>query len=392
MKKRIVVLCTALALTAGVIAGCGAGDGAALQEATESEATQEEAAPEDANAAAADSAETEQAVGLANPWVTITEDEAKELCTRLFKAPEGATDVEWLKCEDLGDPEKSVGPLVQLSFKLDDREFTARAQQGAAEDADIAGNYVEWTVGPEDATLANWGEGHMPGKTYRAINETGYVDMITWYDIEIGIAYSLSVAAADLDGFDIQAIAEQMYNEENEAFADIPSDFVQEQSGKTSFDSYDDVIAALTPGQGYAYIELYGSEEKLLAVTDLVFEADHTAYEASIYGILDGKVSQLSVVTGAGSSYPLRVEDGILYAGSNHSYETYFISADFGGLMMKDSISDGVDTGTNEFSGFTREENTFDAPTTDYTGGQEEFDKLLAERENKKAIEFTVVE
>ncbi len=247
-------------------------------------------------------------------------------------------------------------------------------------------------MGPEDATLANWGEGHMPGKTYRAINETGYVDMITWYDIEIGIAYSLSVAAADLDGFDIQAVAEQMYNEENEAFADMPSDFVQEQSGKTSFDSYDDVIAALTPGQGYAYIELKGSDEKLLAVTDLVFEADHTAYEASIYGILDGKVSQLSVVTGAGSSYPLRVEDGILYSGSNHSYETYFISAEYGGLMMKDSISDGVDTGTNEFSGFTREENTFDAPTTDYTGSQEEFDKLLAERENKKAIEFTVVE
>lgn len=388
MKKRLVVLTTVLTLTAGIIAGCGAESAPAQPQSTQPEAVQEEA-----NATEAESTESaEQEVGLANPWVTITEDEAKELCTRLFKAPEGATDVEWLKCEDLGDPEKSVGPLVQLSFKLDDLEFTARAQQGAAEDADIAGNYVEWTVGPEDATLANWGEGHMPGKTYRAINETGYVDMITWYDIEIGIAYSLSVAAADLDGFDIQAVAEQMYNEENEAFADMPSDFVQEQSGKTSFDSYDDVIAALTPGQGYAYIELYGSDEKLLAVTDLVFEADHTSNEASIYGILDGKVSQLSVVTGAGSSYPLRVEDGILYSGSNHSYETYFISADFGGLMMKDYISDGVDTGSNEFTGFTRTENTFDGATVDYTGGQEEFDKLIAERETKKVVEFTIVE
>ena len=34
--------------------------------------------------------------------------------------------------------------------------------------------------------------------------------------LEIGIKYSLSVAAEDLDGFDIQAIAEQMYCAENE--------------------------------------------------------------------------------------------------------------------------------------------------------------------------------
>jgi hypothetical protein len=232
----------------------------------------------------------------------------------------------------------------------------------------------------------------MPGKVYRSINDSGYVDMITWYDMEIGISYSLSVAAKDLDGFDIQAVAEQMYAEENEPYGNEPSDFVQMQSGKTSFDSYDDVISALTAGQGYAYIKLYGSDEELLAVTDLVFEADHTAYEASIYGTLEGKVTQLSLVSGAGSSYPLRLEDGILYAGSNHSYETYFISADFGGLMMKDYITDGIDTGTNEFSGFTRQENTFEAESTDFTGGEDEFQKLLSERENKPAIEFTVVE
>ncbi len=385
MKKRMVVLATVLTLAAGMIAGCGD-----VQETAQTETTQEETNVSDDTAGEAET--TEEVVGIANPWVSITEDEAKELCLRLFKAPEGAQVQDWLKCEDLGDPDKGLGPLVQLSFTLDDRNFTARAQQGAAEDADIAGNYVEWTVGPEDATLANWGGGNMPAKFYRSINDTGYVDMITWYDMEIGIAYSLSVADKDLDGFDIQAIAEQMYAEENEPYANMPSDFVQFQSGKTSFDSYEDVISALTAGQGYAYIKLFGSDDELLAVTDLVFEADHTAYEASIYGMLDGKVSQLSLVSGAGSAYPLRLEDGILYAGSNHSYETYFISADFGGLMMKDFITDGVDSGTNEFSGFTRQGNTFDAETIDYTGGQDEFNKLLSEREGKKAIEFTVVE
>ena len=156
---------------------------------------------------------TDSGVGMANPWTEITEEEADRLVARLFKAPEGAEDVIWFKCEELGDKSKNLSPLVQLSFTLNGLPFTARAQQGAPEDADIAGLYVDWTVGPEDATLANWGQGKMAGKTYRSMNDTGYVDLITWYDVEIGIAYSLSTAAADLDGFDIQAIAEQMYAE-----------------------------------------------------------------------------------------------------------------------------------------------------------------------------------
>ena len=382
MKRKFLILTTVLTLTAGMIAGCGA-----TEETAVAEVTQEEISAKGEN-----SGETEELVGMANPWVTVSEEEAKEACMRLFKAPEGAQNQEWSVCADLGDPQNGVGPLVQLNFALDNMNFNARAQQGAAEDADIAGNYVDWTVGPDAVTLANWGGGNMTGKTYRAVTDTGYVDMITWYDVEIGIAYSLSVAAEDLEGFDIQAIAEQMYAEESEDFGYGPDDFVQMQAGVSSFNSYDDVIAALTTGQGYAYIKLIGSDEDILAVSDLVFEYDHSACNASLYGIVDGKVTFLSVVSGAGSSYPLRVADGILYAGSNHSYETYFISEDFGGIMMKDYISDGVDSGNNEFTGFTREKNTFDAESKEFTGGQEEFDKLLAERENKPIIEFTVVE
>ena len=383
MKKKLISIIAALTMAAGCIAGCGS---AQTQESTDT-AEVTEAATVEASAAA-----EETTTQLANPWVEITEEEANEACARLFKAPEGATNVGWSICKDLGNPEQGIGPLVQLDFTLDDMPFTARAQQGASEDADIAGNYVEWTVGPEDTTLANWGEGNMTGKTYRSINESGYVDMITWYDIEIGISYSLSVAAADLDGFDIQAVAEQMYNGENEPFADMPSDFLQEQSGILSFDTYDDVIAALQPGQGYAYIKLIGSDEDVLAVTDLVFEADHSAYEISVYTKPNGKVSQVGNVSGNGSAYPLRLEDGILYAGDNHSYETYFLSKEYESLMMKDYISDGVSTGNNELTGFTREKNSFDDETADFTGTQEDFEKLLQERDKKPIIEFTVVE
>ena len=215
MKKRIIVLATVLAMSASTIIGCGSTKEAS--EATTETSTSEESTAEAPEAAepAETTEETEESVGMANPWVEITEEEAKDCCFRLFKAPEGATAQTWLKCEDLADPDVALGPMIQLSFTLDGMEYTARAQQGADMDADIAGNYVEWTVGPEETTLANWGEGNMIGQTYRAINDSGYVDMITWYDIEIGIAYSLTVSAEDLDGFDIQAIAEQMYSEEN---------------------------------------------------------------------------------------------------------------------------------------------------------------------------------
>ncbi|WP_155832694.1 hypothetical protein [Butyrivibrio sp. AE3006] len=53
-------------------------------------------------------------------------------------------------------------------------------------------------------------------------------------------------------------------------------------------------------------------------------------------------------------------------------------------------ISDGIDSGANEFSGFTRENNSYE-DTLEYTGGQEEFDKLMAEREHKPIIEFTPI-
>ena len=223
MKKRFIVTLIAASLTCGLISGCGSTQNTAEQapqeQASEQNAT-EDAAPEaeqtePAQDEASGSGE-EETVGIANPWVEITEEQANENCARLFKAPEGATAQEWSMCEELGDPDKGVGPMIQLSFSHDGLNYTARAQYGASPDADIAGNYIEWTVGPEETTLANWGEGNMIGETYRYVGDSGYVDMITWYDIEIGISYSLTVAAEDLAGYDIQAIAEQMYCADNE--------------------------------------------------------------------------------------------------------------------------------------------------------------------------------
>ena len=84
----------------------------------------------------------------------------------------------------------------------------------------IEGMYYTWDR-TDDITLANWGGGEMKGTYSRAVGEET-ADLITWYDVEIGISYSLSTVTDDLDGFDLQAIAESMYSEENEPTADMP--------------------------------------------------------------------------------------------------------------------------------------------------------------------------
>ncbi len=170
-----------------------------------------------------------------------------------------------------------------------------------------------------------------------------------------------------------------------------PEDFLQEQSGKTAFTDYDDVIANLKSGQGYAKFTLYGCDLEFLAVTEQVFEANKSAAEASVYADTGSGASMCTLVTGNGSSYPLRIEDGILYGGDNHNYLTYFAfeNEDTVGIMQKDCVSDG--DGAGEYSGFLREDNEFDSET-EFTGGQEEFEKLISEREEKPILEFTVVE
>lgn len=171
---------------------------------------------------------------------------------------------------------------------------------------------------------------------------------------------------------------------------DGPADFVQEQSGKTEFKDFDDVIANLKQGQGYATINLYGYDGDILAVAETVFEADHSAPEASLYVDIGSGAKQLTLVSGNGSAYPLRIADGILYGGDNHNYESYFAyeNEERVGVMAKDYVSDG--DGAGQYTGFLREDNTYDNDK-EFTGGQKEFEDMLAKRDKCPVIEFTVV-
>ena len=166
--------------------------------------------------------------------------------------------------------------------------------------------------------------------------------------------------------------------------------FVQDQSGVSEFKDFDDIIAHLKSGQGYAYIRLKGTDEDILAITETVFEADNSAYEADLFRMTEEKPQYMGIVSGNGSAYPLRLADGILYAGDNHTYESYFTTSDTHALMMKDYVYDGINEGVEEYGGFLRSANVFDQDK-EFTGGAEEFQKMLEQRDKAPAIKFTVV-
>ncbi len=146
---------------------------------------------------------------LANPWRDVSEEEAKELCIKSFKAPEGAENVCWSVMDAAADESGVPGALVQVNFDWNGLNFTAREQITGEEEADISGMYYDWSD-QRQAPLKNWADGAITAQLYRFTGEGEYADLCTWYDSEAGVSYALNVTADDLDGFDILAVAEAM--------------------------------------------------------------------------------------------------------------------------------------------------------------------------------------
>lgn len=255
----------------------------------------------------------ESSTGLANPWSEITEDQAFGMVPNGFSAPEGATNVVWSMMQD-GDE-----PLVQMTFDLDELSFTAREQNTSDETADISGMNYEWTVS-EEIQLANWAGGEMTGTYSRYVSDSEYADLCTWYDVETGASYSLSVVAPDLDGFDLQAVAEAIYDPEKQTGAMIPED-EHEPFDITGCDTFTDIVNKLPAGYGYANVTV--GDVDLLLVTEYTYDYDGNGNYAAIdadafYYNDEGVPTFTGYVQSAGTAYPLTVSNGMLYVGGNH--------------------------------------------------------------------------
>ena len=136
-----------------------------------------------------------ESAAIANPMVETDEAGFVEKTGISLKVPKGATNVKYFVIDNT---------LGEMRFTLDGMEFTARAKSTAAFE-DISGMYYTWDV-EDDAKVDR-----CEAKCRRHIGSDKTIDVICWFDAAPGISYSLSTEGKDLDGFDIIAIAEQVF-------------------------------------------------------------------------------------------------------------------------------------------------------------------------------------
>ena len=345
MLKKSLGLFLGVLSAIGLLTGCG---GNAAVEAPIEQA--QEIVVQDTESVEEADTDTEQEVGMENPWRDITEEEAAEAIPNLFKVPDDGKLLAWTMLDDATEANGKAGPLVDLQFTMDDRIFDARAQITGDEYLDLSGLYYEWTV-EEEATLAGWGEGHMPAKMYRNINDSGMLDLITWYDTEIGISYSLSTAAADLAGFDIQAVAEQMYDPSKQTGMKIPDEEEEHTPRDISgCDTFTQIVDTLQSGAGYANTVIDGTD--VLLVSDQVYEYEgegtgkYGAIDAEVYYYDDGTPTYAGYVSSSGTAYPLAVNDGKLFVCGGHYVKKMILLA--GGMVNDEEAWVEYDKDGNE--------------------------------------------
>lgn len=170
----------------------------------------------------------------------------------------------------------------------------------------------------------------------------------------------------------------------------IPADFLQERTGKDSFDSYEEVISCLQgENEGFAYIQIAGSTDYVLAVSDKVSKDDGTATEVSLYAYNDDK-KLINVGNAFGDeNHPLLSDGNTLYTCTETEYGEMQINSETHGLTYTKCI-DKTDSG--EYSGFVRE--NAESDSTDEIGVEtdEQFNALFDGISEVPAITFNAAE
>lgn len=330
--------------------------------------------------------QTAAAAGLANPWIATTGEEAAALIPNLFAEPEGATGVTWTRTE-------SDKPIVQMAFSLDGLDFIARAQTTGDNPEDLSGLYYDWAV-ETDVTLAGWAGGQMPAKLHRYAGNNEYADLCTWYDFETGVSYSLGTVAEDLSGFDIQTVAEAIYNAEAEETAEeagmsyehIPMDISRCTSLKQ-------IVDQLKKGEGYAKAQIGGIE--VLLVTEYAFDMDGSgkfvATDSDIYYMGDdGLPAYAGYVSAGGTAYPLAIADGTLYVGANPYMKKMTLLA--GGIVSDEEASVEYGTDGSETFYYHSDIRSVDSDENGQVPDSTVLDRLFEEYESADPIVYTVVE
>lgn len=178
--------------------------------------------------------------------------------------------------------------------------------------------------------------------------------------------------------------------------------FLEERTGAEGWNSLDEIVEQLQPGEAYAYITVAGHDEEVLAVTDATYEWDQdnsaVAIDMDIYGkcgyIEDQGYIHLGSIHTGGTGNPIRLsEDGIISANNNRSFREAQIN-DQDLLVYSTDISIEYDTdGNATVTGYKSADGSLDNFTEDIGAStEEEFYALFDGVEDIPLVNFTVVE
>ena len=134
---------------------------------------------------------------IANPWqYEVSSDDIQQMVNETFHVPDGAEDVVY----GIMESQK----LAEVQFEEDGISYCARMEP-ADEYTDISGLYYTWDVDTDDHVS------DMDATYRRSINEDACIDNILFYDANKKMMYSISATAPDLDGFDLIAVAQEVF-------------------------------------------------------------------------------------------------------------------------------------------------------------------------------------
>lgn len=383
MKKKIVL--AAIVLSA-LMAGCSnkAADSSAPAEA-EAEVKQEEAEPEKEDAAG-DAAAAGESAGIANPWTATDREGILQSLGFSMDAPEGAKNVSYQMNESEGLGEMS------FSYGEPELEYTYR-MKAAVEFEDISGLNYNWSLEESGAVS------YCDAKLYRTNSDGKTIDLCLWFDAAPGMMYSLSTSDEDLDGFDITAIADQIFvPTQGDAGVEAPSNFLEAKLQRYSFDSYDEIISLLDKGNAYAKVKIYGYDDELLVIAEGAYDnldGNMAAIEASVYRYNDGKAVNVGNIYSSGTAYPISMDsEGKVYSGGNHEVSVECISAESSAVMSLIYAYESFDeSGNATYGGFVRDNNSLENDGKDIAEDDPSvLQGLYEEFQKATPINYTVVE
>ena len=302
-KVTLINLALVLA-TIGTLCGCA--KTAKEAEAVSVEDKSVETAVEDNTAEA-----EEEVTGLVNPMEEVDYDKICEVTGCDAFLPDNAENLQFFLVD---------GKLGEVRYTTENgsTQMTLRAQK-ADEFTDISGLYYDWTF-LEDGNIWDY-----TSKEMGIRDAEGDIHVVNWYNQYSGVMYSLAAQASDLDGFDITAVAMNLMMPEESDF-DCYSNGIEERAGKTSFDSYDEIISLLEGTEAYGYADVYGYDEPVLFIAEESYgdgEGGQLAIEVTPYTKKsNGKITSDGVLASGGTANPISVDDnGIIYCATHSSIE-----------------------------------------------------------------------